>query len=142
MSDGSSGDGGGYKVGNKNPPRHTQFKPGESGNPTGRPKGKRNFKTDLFAELEESTSVRENGRDVTISKQRAVIKSMVSNAMNGDVRAATALSALVERLADNDEIPAVDELSGENQKLLEDFIEREVSRRLALSPHTKDKDVG
>jgi hypothetical protein len=141
MSDNSSGDGGGYKVGNKSPPRHTQFKPGESGNPNGRPKGKRNFKTELLAELEESTSVRENGRDITVSKQRAVIKSLVSNAMKGDVRAATALSALVERMVDNDENSAIDDLSGENQKLLDDFIEREVSRRLALSTPIKDQNT-
>ena len=34
-----------YKVGYKRPPVSTRFKPGSSGNPKGRPKGQRNFKT-------------------------------------------------------------------------------------------------
>ena len=32
-----------YKVGYRRPPRRAQFRPGQSGNPRGRPKGSRNF---------------------------------------------------------------------------------------------------
>ncbi len=32
-----------YEVGYKRPPKHTQFKLGQSGNMKGRPKGTRNF---------------------------------------------------------------------------------------------------
>jgi hypothetical protein len=35
----------GYAVGHKRPPLHTRFKPGQSGNPTGRAKGTKNLKT-------------------------------------------------------------------------------------------------
>jgi hypothetical protein len=138
MSSDSSDDPKGYKIGDKHTPRHSRFKPGESGNPNGRPKGKRNFKTDLLAELEETTSVRENGRDITISKQRAVIKSLINNAIKGDVRAATALSALVERVVGNDANSGDSDSTAEDQKLLEDFIEREVARRMAINIQTKD----
>jgi hypothetical protein len=34
-----------YRVGNKRPPRHSQFKPGVSGNPKGRQKGSVNLRT-------------------------------------------------------------------------------------------------
>ena len=44
-----------YEVGRGKPPLHTRFKPGESGNPKGRPKGVRNFKTDVQATLRHTT---------------------------------------------------------------------------------------
>ena len=41
------------KVGYRNPPQHTRFKPGQSGNPRGRPRGQRNLTTfsRLYLEL-------------------------------------------------------------------------------------------
>lgn len=36
------------KVGYCNPPIHTRFKPGQSGNPSGRPKGSKNFSTQMM----------------------------------------------------------------------------------------------
>ena len=84
-------------VGYGNPPRAHQFKPGQSGNPRGRPKGTLNLATDLAAELGEQISVRENGHTRRISKQRALVKSLMSKALDGDVRATTALLALYAR---------------------------------------------
>ena len=66
-------------VGYKCPPKDRRFRRGQSGNLNGRPKGVRNFKTDLREELSESISIREGGRDISISKQRALIKRLVAS---------------------------------------------------------------
>ena len=85
-------------VGYRNPPRATRFKPGQSGNPKGRPKGSLNLATDLSAELGEQITVREGGQPRRITKQRALVKSLMAKALQGDVRATTALLALYARI--------------------------------------------
>jgi hypothetical protein len=67
-------------TGYKQPPMHHQFRPGQSGNPSGRPKGTHNFKSDLRDELGEIISFHEDGCEVSISKQRALIKRLVTSA--------------------------------------------------------------
>ena len=54
--------------------------------------------TDLSAELGEQITVREGGQARRISKQRALIKSLMAKALLGDVRATTALLALYARV--------------------------------------------
>lgn len=83
-----------YDVGYGKPPVRTQFKPGESGNPKGRPKGQRNLATDLEEELNEKILVNENGQQSTVTKQRAMIKALLAKALKGDTRAANALIQL------------------------------------------------
>src|SRR5258708_29570729 len=86
------------EVGYRKPPKASEFKAGQSGNPRGRPKGSANLATDLSAELGEQITVREGGRPRRISKQRALIKSLMAKALQGDVRATTALLALYARV--------------------------------------------
>jgi hypothetical protein len=50
-------------VGYRRPPRNRQFKPGQSGNPTGRPKGAKNFATALAEELDAPITATENGKN-------------------------------------------------------------------------------
>ena len=87
-----------YAVGYRKPPKVTRFKPGQSGNPKGRLKGSPNLASDLSAELGEQITVREGGQARYISKQRALIKSLMAKALQGDVRATTALLALYARV--------------------------------------------
>jgi hypothetical protein len=75
------------KVGYKRPPRNTQFRPGQSGNPTGKNKGARNMATELEDILSEQVTFAENGTLKTMSKQRALASALVSAAIGGDLRA-------------------------------------------------------
>jgi Family of unknown function (DUF5681) len=97
------------KVGYGKPPRSGQFKPGKSGNPKGRPKGSSNLATDLAEELNEKITVREDGHARRVSKQRALIKSLMAKALQGDVRANATILALYARVStefpeDNDSV--------------------------------------
>lgn len=85
-------------VGYKKPPKHTQFKSGQSGNPRGRPKGTRNLATDLKEELQEKILVTEGGKQRETTKQRAMIKSLLAKALKGDVRAIGVLLKQIEDL--------------------------------------------
>jgi hypothetical protein len=84
-----------YIVGYKNPPQHTQFKPGQSGNPKGRPKDTKNLRTDLGEELAEKITVTEGGQQLVISKQRAMLKSLMAKSIKGETAAARALINLI-----------------------------------------------
>ena len=87
-----------YKIGYGKPPKSRQFKHGKSGNPKGRPKGSLKLATDLAAELNEQITVREDGKPRRVSKQRALIKSLMAKALQGDVRANAAVLALYARV--------------------------------------------
>jgi hypothetical protein len=76
-----------YVVGYRRPPRATQFKPGQSGNPNGRPKGAKNFATALRTELDARVTITENGKRRTVSKREVIAKQVVNKAAAGDPRA-------------------------------------------------------
>ncbi|HEY5081760.1 MAG TPA: DUF5681 domain-containing protein [Bauldia sp.] len=81
-------------VGYGRPPIHSRFKKGAIGNPTGRLKGVKNLKTDLQQELAELISCGDRKRAFQVTKQRAIIKSLVAAAVKGDTKAAAAVFAL------------------------------------------------
>jgi hypothetical protein len=76
-----------FEVGFGKPPRSTQFKPGQSGNPAGRPRGAKNFATAIEQELDARVTVTENGRRRRISKLEVVAKHLVNKAAGGDLKA-------------------------------------------------------
>ena len=92
-------------VGYKSPPAQTRWKKGQSGNPTGRKKGTPNLKTDLSAELAEIIQINEGGSPRRITKQRALLKSLVARGIQGDARAAHLILNLIVRLAEGDPDP-------------------------------------
>jgi hypothetical protein len=86
----------GYEVGYAKPPEATRFKPGQSGNPRGRPKGAKNKRPALHEErmkaiiLDEAyrgIQVRDGDRNVTIPMAQAVMRSIAVNAAKGHARA-------------------------------------------------------
>lgn len=80
-----------YEVGYGRPPQAAQFKPGQSGNPKGRPKGAKNLVTLFREELERPVPVTQNGRTRMMSKARVAVIQQVDKAAKGDAKAFAAL---------------------------------------------------
>ena len=73
-----------YAVGWGRPPKHTQFKKGQSGNPKGRPKGRNNSFSNIFDKELKSMVPLSTGE--LISKQTAIVRQLVNKAATGDIR--------------------------------------------------------
>jgi len=111
-----------YEVGYGKPPKSGQFKPGHSGNPKGKPKGAKNLKTELEEELHEMIAIKEGGKQKKVSKQKAMLKSMMAKAVQGDAKAANLIIGMVYRLLnDQSEEPNLDELSAEDRRILDAY---------------------
>jgi hypothetical protein len=90
MSTGSSD----YDVGYRRPPRHSQFRKGQSGNPRGRPKGSQGTARLARRILNEKIPIRENGKRRIITKWEAALKQLANKAAAGDLRAIRELRQL------------------------------------------------
>ncbi len=76
-----------YEVGYRKPPKETRFKPGQSGNPKGRPREALNRKTRLEKAALEKIAVTENGRTRKLSKIDVIEKTLMNKAAAGDKQA-------------------------------------------------------
>jgi len=76
-----------YSVGYGKPPKSTQFKKGQSGNPTGRPKGSWGLVTEIKKELNRKVTVTEQGQQKRVPKKEVVAKQLVNKAASGDLKA-------------------------------------------------------
>ena len=119
-----------YAVGFGKPPTASQFKPGRSGNPKGRPSGHKNLKTILEEELHEKIEVTDRGKRRKLTKQQIVVKQTVKKAMEGDLRATNLLANLIFRLLDpNQQPPETIPLSAEDQNIIDNFLKKQTQTK-------------
>ena len=116
-------------VGYKRPPVTTQFKPGISGNPSGRPKHAKSLKAELLEELGEVMRVRDGDGEQEISKARAIATSLVRAAVDGNLRAATALLAFCAKSLGDIDATQDKVVAPEDADILDDYVGRELRRR-------------
>lgn len=76
-----------YEIGKGKPPKRTQFQPGRSGNPKGRPKSpRRNYQAvgqDISDVLNETIEVTIEGKSKRITRYDALMRKAVNDALIG-----------------------------------------------------------
>lgn len=84
-----------YDIGYQKPPIKTQFKPGKSGNPKGRPRGSKNLISpreetrlaDIISRVgSQIISVQEKNKIIQIPLEEAVVRSLIVKAAKGDTK--------------------------------------------------------
>ena len=127
-----SGDGP-YEIGYCKPPKHTRFKLGQSGHPSGRPRGQLNFKTAVREALKEKITIREGDRSRTVSKMDAIIQVTFNKALKADAKALFAFLQFVRWAGLMDEQPelsSTETINEEDEAIVAGYLERH-----GLNPH-------
>jgi hypothetical protein len=93
------------KVGYGNPPRHTRFRKGQSGNPGGRPPRDpaRRLKALTLQQAYRGVVIMENGRAEPVTAIEAVLRSQIELATKGNIQAQRAILAAVKKIEDDNQ---------------------------------------
>ena len=118
-----------YEVGYGKPPKHTQFTKSRSGNPKGRPRGRRNFSTDVKDTLREPVRLNKGGKRKTVSTQLAALLRLREKALNGDPRALDRLLSLAQVYNDEQLVKdASQQITAKDAEILKAYDERLLRR--------------
>jgi hypothetical protein len=125
-------------VGFRKPPKGSQFSPGKSGNPRGRPKGSVSFKADLAAEMRERITLRDrNGLPRRVTKQRALIKLLFSSALQNEKSAISALLVCMRYFGTDHEEPVIDTVDLEDLDTIKNYVARTEARNKGVKDAMK-----
>lgn len=117
-------------VGYMNPPRHTRFKKGQSGNPRGRPRKQEDLNTVLHRVLNRKVRVKDDDQKLPI--RDALMWKLRELALQGDKQA----MALQRRIIDDSGIADPNAYSPEEEK-------KKILRALKrIAEHLKQKEKG
>ncbi len=86
-------------VGYGKPPKHSQFKKGQSGNPKGRPPDKV-LHAVLETVMNEKVQLTVNGQKVVMTKKEAMIQQLMNESMKGKSSATKVLIYLLKNLTE------------------------------------------
>ena len=119
-----------YDVGYCKPPKATQFKKGQSGNPKGRPKGSNNLSTDVKAILKSSVAINEGGKRKKISTQQAMLLRLKEGALKGDAKSINQLVALAGAYNNETLTPSANtDVDSDDAAVLDGFLARQKSTK-------------
>jgi hypothetical protein len=120
--DANTDENGDYIVGKNRPPESGKFKKGD-GRPRGRrPKGTANLDTDVAMVAAQKVRLTENGRQVTVSKQHAVVRRLFDKAFSGDVPAIREVFNLTRAGADRHAAQQGRNLPERDQEIIDAYL--------------------
>lgn len=97
-----------YEVGKGRPPVATRWKPGQSGNPKGRPKGSTSIDAAFDAVLRQKIPIKERGRIRYMYPFEIMAQQFATQAMKGDIKAFTLFLNRTFALTHNDSSKKID----------------------------------
>lgn len=111
-----------YEVGYCKPPKEYQYKKGNSGNPNGRPRGSKNINS-YFEELKKAKiAIKEDGEVKLVPGGKALALAMMKKALKGDVRAATLVIDIIQKIEARQTETTVKPLTKSDQQILDEFL--------------------
>jgi hypothetical protein len=117
-----------YSVGYGKPPKQHQFKPGQSGNPRGRPKGAKNTATIINEILNRKVRVRTERGVRKITVQEAMLTGFADRGLKGDTKTAAFLLDRKERAEAAGEEANTDTTPDERE-IIEFFLEQYLKKK-------------
>ena len=113
----------GNDVGYGKPPRANQFKPGESGNPKGRPKGAKSEATILQDLLQHKISLNDRGRMRRITVLEGILRRIADDCLKGgNIKSAAFLLNRLQAMTSGE--PDESGLSDDEQTVLETYLKK------------------
>lgn len=98
-----------HKLGPGKPPKDTRFKPGQSGNPNGRPKGSKNFATILQKELRKKVTLTIDGKTKRLTAQEVIARRLTTDGMKGVSKAIDLIIKLTQAAEQEDQAGNVEQ---------------------------------
>lgn len=127
-----------YEVGYGKPPKHTRFAKGRSGNPKGRPRGSKNFKTIVRDALNSPVKIKDRYGEREVRAIEASVRQLAAKAAAGDLKAIPRVLALASAYDDENAEAVRDILHGSDEDILEGFLERRLRHRSGNASGTDD----
>ena len=99
-------------VGYGRPPRHSRFKPGQSGNPKGRAKGSRSFLAEIDRQLRQKVTITIDGKSVRVPVSEVIARRLAHDSMKGQSRAIELVAKLAQASLASEEAASGGSLEG------------------------------
>ncbi len=113
-----------YEVGYGHPPKANRFKPGQSGNPRGRPKGAKSIPALLEGELNRKIRVREGNRERMLTKRELLVRRLVANGVQKGGRDGELLLRMLASHAADEGLASLSQaLDAQDEDILRRFME-------------------